>query len=252
MIAIMPESHDDLLAVRAIGRLNGEDYEQCLAPRLEALIRKFPKLRVLFFMDETFSGWDLKAAWDNTVLDFRHRADFERIAIVGAPIWEEWCVRLARVFIRAEFRTFPRDRLQEAIGWLDEDPQSSGLLHDDDTGDPEIWSIERRLWLEGAPAFEDLVDRRCVIAIGAPIGILSGGDRIVASLSSAPRWESVTMTESTIGSPDSSTRVLAYRAEAKRPGAAIYSAYCTSTYRQQKGRWRLIQHQQTPTAEPLG
>jgi hypothetical protein len=41
--------------------------------------------------------------------------------------------------------------------------------------------------------------------------------------------------------------MLAYMAEATREDADPYGAYCTSTYRRESDRWRLIQHQQTPT-----
>lgn len=51
-------------------------------------------------MDEDFQGWDLKAAWANTSLDLRYRREFEKIAVVGAPAWEEWCVRLASLFMK--------------------------------------------------------------------------------------------------------------------------------------------------------
>jgi len=69
-------------------------------------------------MDESCSGWDLSAAWANTILDFRHRSDFEKIAVVGAPRREEWCVKLAGLAIKGEMRTFSRDRLPEAWRWL--------------------------------------------------------------------------------------------------------------------------------------
>jgi hypothetical protein len=41
--------------------------------------------------------------------------------------------------------------------------------------------------------------------------------------------------------------VLAYRAEAVRPGGtALHRALCSSSYVQQAGAWWLVQHQQTP------
>jgi hypothetical protein len=118
MIAFMQESGGNLLGVHAGGKLTENDYKDCLVPRLELLIDRFGKVRVLFYMDETFHGWDLKSAWANTTLDVRHRADFERIAVVGAPAWEEWCAKLAGRFMAGEIRTFPPDQLQQAWDWL--------------------------------------------------------------------------------------------------------------------------------------
>lgn len=55
------------------------------------------------------------------------------------------------------------------------------------------------------------------------------------------------MSEAHVARPADDLLVLAYKAEGKRDGAAPYNAYCTSTYRRaDDGRWRLVQHQQTP------
>ncbi|MGV9799755.1 STAS/SEC14 domain-containing protein [Mycobacterium sp. NPDC003449] len=68
---------------------------------------------------ESFDGWDLSAAWANTLFDLRHRTDFEKVAMVGAPKWEEWCVKVpAAVLMRGALRTFPLDRLDDARAWL--------------------------------------------------------------------------------------------------------------------------------------
>lgn len=107
------------LGVRASGKLSAADYRDVLAPRVEALIEQFTTLKVLFAMDETFDGWTLGAAWANTVFDIAHRRHFARIAMVGAPRWEEWCVTVpAAVLMSGELRTFRRDHLDQAWAWL--------------------------------------------------------------------------------------------------------------------------------------
>ncbi|WP_369805275.1 STAS/SEC14 domain-containing protein, partial [Pseudonocardia sp. MH-G8] len=42
-------------------------------------------------------GRRARAAWRNTCLDLRHRRDFDKVAIVGAPTWERWCAKLANL-----------------------------------------------------------------------------------------------------------------------------------------------------------
>ena len=118
MIEFMHESSGNFLGIRAGGRLTEDDYRSRLVPRLEALIERFGRIRVLFYMDETFRGWGFRSAWANTILDVRHRADFERIAVVGAPAWEVWCLKLAGLLMVGEIRTFSSRRLQEAWDWL--------------------------------------------------------------------------------------------------------------------------------------
>jgi SpoIIAA-like len=118
MIEFMQQSSGNILGIRASGKITDADYKLTLIPRLESLLNQHGKLRVLFFMDEKFDGWDLRAAWDNTSLDFRHRADFDRIAMVGASALEECCARLAGFLIKGEIRTFRQDQLAQAWEWL--------------------------------------------------------------------------------------------------------------------------------------
>ncbi|HET9117508.1 MAG TPA: STAS/SEC14 domain-containing protein [Pseudonocardiaceae bacterium] len=118
MLELMPESGDAVLAFRACGVLTKDDYQDVLVPQLETALEAVDRIRVLVLMDETFRGWDARAAWINTCLDLRHRRDFEKVAIVGAPTWEEWCVKLANVLIAGELKTFKREQLSKAWTWL--------------------------------------------------------------------------------------------------------------------------------------
>jgi hypothetical protein len=114
-------AHKDgnIVSLTASGKLSRADYQRALIPRLESLIEKHGKLRVMFLLDETFRGWDLSAAWDNTCFDFRHRNDFEKVAVVGAPKWEEWCVKwLAYPLFKGELRTFRGRDLDAAWNWI--------------------------------------------------------------------------------------------------------------------------------------
>lgn len=99
--------------------------------------------------------------------------------------------------------------------------------------DEDAWRTEERL------------DPACVMAFPAPAGIMHGAG-IAESLAGAPRWSSVAMADRHVGRAVPDVHVLAYRARAQSDGAAPYEAYCTSTYRRDGDRWRLVQHQQTP------
>jgi hypothetical protein len=89
MFEIMNGATGNALAVRATGKLSAADYRELLAPQLESMLARSGALNVLFVMDETFERWSVGAAWANTVLDFKYRRDFSRVAMVGGPRWEE-------------------------------------------------------------------------------------------------------------------------------------------------------------------
>lgn len=115
----MPESTGNALGIRVTGKLSRADYRDVLAPRIRLLLGQFRTLRVLFLMDEAFAGWSLAAAWANTIFDLKHRRDFEKIAMVGGPKWEEWCVKTtATLLMTGEMQTFDLDRHAQAWQWL--------------------------------------------------------------------------------------------------------------------------------------
>ncbi len=109
----------------------------------------------------------------------------------------------------------------------------------------DLWQMEGRLWTEGASYYRDRLDPGCLMVF-AGIGVLSGADGIVATVTGPARWARVAMTGRHTAASDG-LAVLAYSALAERDGAAPYAALCSSTWVRRNGDWRLVQHQQTPT-----
>jgi hypothetical protein len=118
VIEIMKESEGKVIGIRATGMLITADYDQVIVPKLAELARRFDTIRVLFYMDQGFKGWDLPAAWTNTKLNFKFRDDLDKVAIVGAPTWEELCVKVANLLMKGEMRTFQAKQLEDAWKWL--------------------------------------------------------------------------------------------------------------------------------------
>lgn len=106
-----------------------------------------------------------------------------------------------------------------------------------------IWALEKRFWLEGASVYDDLLDPACLMAFPG-MGVMRAAD-ILDSLKQAPRWTSVDMTDCSLGKAGHSVIVLGYTARGQREGAEPYRCFCTSTYRADGERWKLMQHQQT-------
>jgi hypothetical protein len=111
--------------------------------------------------------------------------------------------------------------------------------------DDRAWTVEELFWTGGEEHYGRMLDDECIMVFPAPAGVIAGPD-IALSLKNAPRWSSVEMTDKQVRRPSPDVMVLAYRAEATRQDAHPYGAYCTSTYRRDADRRRLIQHQQTP------
>ncbi len=88
---------------------------------VRTLLNRFGRSNALFLIDRPFDGWSLRAAWVNTVFDVKHRNDFGKVSVVGAPRWEECCVNVtAALVMRGELRTYERERLDAAWQWVRE------------------------------------------------------------------------------------------------------------------------------------
>lgn len=104
-----------------------------------------------------------------------------------------------------------------------------------------LWELERGFWTGGAAeAIRHL--HPSAVMIFSRTGLIRG-KALAASLTAAPRWDTVTMKGDAVES-DGIT-ILAYEARARR-GDRDYHALCSSSWVRIAGGWRLICHQQTP------
>ena len=63
MIELLPQSQGNVLGFRATGTLSDADYRRTLIPALDAALGPHGRVNIVFVMDDTFEGWDLRAAW---------------------------------------------------------------------------------------------------------------------------------------------------------------------------------------------
>lgn len=110
------EVEGNIVEVEASGKLTDEDYDVFI-PRMEQLIERWGRLRMLFEMRD-FHGWDLPSAWEELKFQARHRKDLKRVAVVGEREWEKWASKLSRIFTGADVRFFGEEEADEARVWV--------------------------------------------------------------------------------------------------------------------------------------
>lgn len=115
-IEVLPESHGATLVLRATGALTDADYHDVLIPRLEEIISRHGKARLL--LDMNGHGWKPGAAWDDARFGLKHRRDFERMGVVGGPVWVTWVLALAPLLIAGDIRSFSSSQRREALDWI--------------------------------------------------------------------------------------------------------------------------------------
>jgi hypothetical protein len=106
-----------VLEVRVTGKLTKEAY-QTFVPAVDAQIKQYGKLRILFVMQD-FHGWTASAMWEDLKFDLKHWKDIERLAIVGDKKWEKGMAAFCKPFTKAQIRYFDAAQVAEAREWLE-------------------------------------------------------------------------------------------------------------------------------------
>ena len=119
MFEFLPESKDDLLALRASESLSADDYEKKLVPRLKELFKAHGKLRMLVEFADDFSGWgSSRAALDDIKIGLQHPNNFKKVALVNPPRWVIWGMKLYALFAPGKVKYFTRQEHGKALEWL--------------------------------------------------------------------------------------------------------------------------------------
>ncbi|MCB2193565.1 MAG: STAS/SEC14 domain-containing protein [Deltaproteobacteria bacterium] len=118
MLELMPQSTEAAVAVQARGKLTDTDYQQVLIPRLREMIAKQGKARIMMVMGPEFRGWEARGAWDDASFGLKHRKDFAKLAMVGAPKWVKWSMDVGKHFLSGEVKNFSPKQEQEAWEWV--------------------------------------------------------------------------------------------------------------------------------------
>jgi SpoIIAA-like len=108
-----------VLEVRVTGKLTKEAYQK-FVPAVDAQIKQYGKLRILFIMRD-FHGWTAGAMWEDLKFDLKHWKDIERLAIVGDKKWEKGMAAFCKPFTKATIRYFDAAQIEEARQWLESD-----------------------------------------------------------------------------------------------------------------------------------
>lgn len=163
MFQFIPVTEGNIFAIKAIGKLTDEDYQELL-PQLTTLIDKFGPISLLVELED-FCGWEAKAAWDDFALGKEHEKDFVRVAIVGKKSWHKWMTMIGSAFSETKIRFFYSDDLQEAWNWLraggkKEEKPSTEVL--DEPAPRELMPYERVLVALDFSSHSDLALARAV------------------------------------------------------------------------------------------
>jgi hypothetical protein len=72
MLTKISDVPDSVLGFRASGELTSDDYQNVLAPAVEAALQSQDKLRPLYFLGDDVTGFTPGAAWQDTKVGMPH------------------------------------------------------------------------------------------------------------------------------------------------------------------------------------
>lgn len=108
----------DVLALRAVGIITPDDYQNMLIPLVDAKLQQHDKLKLLCVLDDAFTAYPLDAMWADTKFGLQHMRDFSRIALVTDIGWMAKSVRLLAPLMPFAMKVFAVSQIEEAKSWI--------------------------------------------------------------------------------------------------------------------------------------
>lgn len=109
---------DNVVAVKATGKVTGEDYDKVLVPTIEDKLARYDKIRLLYQIGPDFEGFTAEAMWDDAKVGMRHLTAFKKVAVVSDVEWINRAVRIFSFVIPSDVRIFGNDGFSEAKTWV--------------------------------------------------------------------------------------------------------------------------------------
>lgn len=129
MLERLSQVPEDIVAVKAIGKVTREDYDRVLEPLLDTARREGRRLRFLYDMGPAFQGFTPGAAWEDAKLGLQSLHAFIACALVTDHEWIREAGQVAHFILPCPVKVFPNCDRDKAIAWLGSLPHEVGLTH---------------------------------------------------------------------------------------------------------------------------
>jgi len=120
MLKIINNLPDNVLGITAEGKITGTDYETVLIPALEEKLKAHKKIRMVYHLGNSFSGFDMEAMIDDTKMGLKHLSAWDKIALVSNHHKINTVAKYFGYLFSCELRIFKDEELDEATKWISE------------------------------------------------------------------------------------------------------------------------------------
>jgi hypothetical protein len=118
MIEIIDGFPDSVIAITAVGRVNANDYDTVVIPKIEEALKRHHRVRLYYEFGPKFTGVDTGAAWKDFKLGVEHLTRWERMAVVTDVEWIRLTMNAFRFVMPGELKVFTNDQSAEARAWI--------------------------------------------------------------------------------------------------------------------------------------
>lgn len=118
MLEILQGFSDNVIAVRAVGRVTREDYDAVLIPQVEATAKRHPQMRCYYEITD-FAGMESGAVWEDFRLGVEYWTRWERIAAVTDASWIADVLNALRFLMPGQIHIFPASEREAARAWVE-------------------------------------------------------------------------------------------------------------------------------------
>ena len=113
-----PHLPRDVIALRAVGIITAQDYEDVLVPLVEEKLKVHDKLKCLIVMDSDYATFSGDAAWSDMKFGLTKGLKFSSVALVTDSDWLKKTARLFGPLMPFAVKSFAVDELEDAKSWI--------------------------------------------------------------------------------------------------------------------------------------
>jgi hypothetical protein len=119
MLEKIPDLPNTVLGFKASGELTSDDYRNVLVPAVQAALRDYEKLRLLYVLGDEVTGFSAGAAWQDTKIGMAHITKWEKIAVVTDKEWLRHSVNIFGYLIPGEIKAYTTAEEGDGRAWVE-------------------------------------------------------------------------------------------------------------------------------------
>lgn len=114
----MNDLPDYVLGISGEGKVTGANYETILIPAVKEKLKNHKKLRVVYHLGSSFTGFDLSAMVDDAKMGMKHLSAWDKIALVSDHQIINAFAKFFGYMVSCEIQIFKNDELVKAKKWI--------------------------------------------------------------------------------------------------------------------------------------